>query len=74
MASAVIEAERFGTKYAVMVVHSFSQTGEWFSDYEAFVSLYGANVRAGQLLHLKDQQGISLYTGWVKGDARFLTA
>jgi hypothetical protein len=41
-ASAVIEAKRFSATDAVMLVHSFSQSSEWFQDYAAFVSLLGA--------------------------------
>ncbi len=40
-ASAIIEAKRFGAPHAIMLVHSFSQTHEWFADYAAFAKLLG---------------------------------
>jgi hypothetical protein len=73
LASAVIEAERFGARQAIMVIHSFSQTDKWFSDFEAFVSLYEANVKVGELTHLKKINGISMYAGWVRGDHQYLS-
>ncbi len=43
-ASALIEAERFCAKHAVMLVHSFSQIHKWFEDYAEFVKLFGQNA------------------------------
>lgn len=73
LASGVIEAERFGTRYAMMVIHSFSQSDEWYSDFEAFLSLYGACARTGELVHLYDIGDISVFAGWVRGDPQYLT-
>lgn len=74
LVSAVLEAERFNAKFAVMVVHSFSQKDEWFGDFQAFLSLFGANAQVGRLAHLTDRGGISVYSGWAQGDVRFLSA
>jgi len=72
LASAVLEAERFGARHAVMIVHSFSQSDEWFSDFAGFVSLYNADAGVGKLAHLKHIGGMSIYAGWARGDPRFL--
>jgi hypothetical protein len=44
-ASALIEAQRFCAGQALMLVHSFSQTHEWFEDYARFAQLLGSEVR-----------------------------
>ncbi|MBR1296632.1 DUF6946 family protein [Bradyrhizobium sp. AUGA SZCCT0042] len=40
-ASAVIEADRFKTDDAAMVVHSFSPVNRWLDAYAAFLNLFG---------------------------------
>lgn len=72
LASAVIEARRFGAKYAVMVVHSFSQTLEWFGDFEAFLLLFGSKAQPGALALLHNIGDLSVHAGWAEGDPRFL--
>ncbi len=68
-ASAVIEAKKFNVAIAVMLVHSFSKTDEWFGDYQLFLELYGINdVNVDRLYFLKTVSGIQLYSGWVKGE------
>jgi hypothetical protein len=44
-ASAILEAQRFHASTAVMLVHSFSQSEEWFSDFAQFTKLLGASVK-----------------------------
>jgi hypothetical protein len=39
-ASAVIEAERFGARHAVMLVHSFTEENLWFDDFAEFASVF----------------------------------
>ena len=74
-ASAVLEVQRFNAQYALMLVHSFSQTDEHFADYEAFVTLYGTqNIEVGQMVKLTTVHDIDLYTAWVRGDERYLQA
>jgi hypothetical protein len=71
--SAIIEAERFNARYAAMIVHSFSQDDLWFDEYARFVALFGAQVASpGKLVLLKETHSINLYSGWARGDARFL--
>jgi len=72
--SAIIEAERFGARYAAMVVHSFSPTDEWFDDYAAFLGLFGTNAQVGKLATLQQLGQITLLAGWARGDPRFLAA
>ena len=67
LASAVIEAEHFRAKFAVMVVHSFSPLNQWFDDYSNFLRLFGAKAKIGKLVYLADRAGIAVYSGWAKG-------
>ena len=72
-ASAVLEARRFGARHAVMLVHSFSQELEHFSDYAAFVGLFGQSASANQLIEARRLGEITLYLGWVVGNAEYLS-
>ena len=72
-ASAVIEAKRFHARHAVMLVHSFSQTAEWFDDYARFVALLGAKAEIDKIVPVGQINDINLYIAWVCGDARYLT-
>lgn len=71
-ASAVIEANRFFAKHAVMVVHSFSQTAEWIEDYKKFACLFGVNAEKNSIVSVGKKKGIELYLAWVTGNKRFL--
>jgi len=73
-ASAVIEAERFGADHAVMIVHSFSPTNQWFADFSYFVALFGQSADVGQLVSTQARRGLPLHLGWAHGDERFLAA
>lgn len=73
-ASAMILARRFNAQSAVMIVHSFSQSHEWFEDYQRFTALFGVEAEVGTLVRLNEVNGIGLYVGWVIGDALFLYA
>ena len=75
-ASALIEARRFNARHALMLVHSFSQADPpiWLDDFQTFADrLKCEGAGAGTLVFVGDQDGIDLYLGWAKGDARFLT-
>ncbi len=72
-ASALIEAKRFDASFALMLVHSFSQTDEWHTDYADFASLYGINnARPGAVHYTGSFDGVDLYLAWVKGEERYL--
>ena len=63
-ASAVIEAERFRTDSASMVVHSFSPKRKWFEEYAQFVDLMGVKGTTGELETIQLPNGT--YAGnWV---------
>ncbi|WP_409363642.1 DUF6946 family protein [Bradyrhizobium sp. AUGA SZCCT0431] len=73
-ASAVIEAERFKTDDAAMVVHSFSPENKWLDAYAAFLNLFGLAARPGQLVSTELPDGRPLHFGWAEGDPQFLSA
>jgi Domain of unknown function (DUF6946) len=72
--SALIEAERFNARHALMLVHSFSQTNKWFDDYQRFGELLGVNVEPDAIVRVGERAGVDLYLGWVKGEAEWLAA
>lgn len=55
-----------------MLVHSFSQTGEWFDDYRAFAARLGVEVEPNQIVRIGDRAGVDLCLGWVQGEAEWL--
>jgi hypothetical protein len=70
-AAAVIEAERFNTAEAAMIVHSFSRTRAWNADFDAFCELFTATWEgAARLVTLPD--GRKLRLGWAQGEERYL--
>jgi hypothetical protein len=71
-ASAVIEARRFCASHAVMLVHSFSESQQWFDDYESFAALFGSQVGTDSVACVGRPDGIHLYLCWVCGDRKFL--
>jgi hypothetical protein len=72
-ASAVIEANRFKTDEAATIVHSFSQSSDWFSDFRRFAELFGLTPSPGRLLTFALPSGMPMHLAWVKGDALFLS-
>ena len=74
-ASAVIEAKRFKTDAAAMIVHSFSPDSMWFDSFARFVSLFGVKeTERNELIPVRPDSTPPLYLGWAMGDAKFLTA
>ena len=72
-ASAIIEAKRFTAKSAVMVVHSFNQSDLWFDDYRAFLEIFSVrDATIGKLHFLTEVSGIKVYSGWARGEEKFL--
>jgi hypothetical protein len=74
LASALLEAKRFGARYAILVIHSFSQSDEWFDDFAAFLSMYGQAAAVGQLVELDLRTAMKVFAGWARGDAKYLDA
>lgn len=69
--SAIIEAKRFGTKYAAMVVQSFKNPSllqkqrQQFEDFSSFCSVLGASGKPGELLAVRSNSAVPLFLGWV---------
>ena len=72
-ASAILEARRFGARHAIMLVHSFSQELDHFDDYAGFVGLYGQTAEPNRLFEAKQLGDVTLYLGWVVGNAEYLS-
>lgn len=70
--SAILEAKRFRTKEAAMVVHSFSKTNEWLEDYQYFLSLFGLEAGINQAVTVKLANEINLSFAWVHGSEKYL--
>lgn len=68
-ASALIEAERFKTDIAAMIVHSFSPTVRWFESFVAFARLLGVEgeIVPGKLLLARTRTARPLHLGWASG-------
>ncbi|RNA70024.1 DUF6946 family protein [Alteribacter keqinensis] len=64
-ASAVIEAKRIGAKHALMLVHSFSETGKGYKDYEAFLDLFPVIAEKDSISGPAAIDEVDLYFGWV---------
>ncbi len=68
-ASALIEAERFGARAAIMLVQSFRSDPVSLADYIAFGAALGVQVAEGSLVKVPRTSGPSLYLGWVSCEA-----
>lgn len=71
-AAAVLEAKRFKTDRAAMIVQSFSQSHRWFEDFAAFTGLLGLEAERGKPLRHILPSGKSLDFGWAVGSDAFL--
>ncbi|EGB14938.1 hypothetical protein DND132_1732 [Pseudodesulfovibrio mercurii] len=65
--SALMEAARYHARAAILLVHSFSPTHQWFNDYASFLDLYDVNAKLGQLQPVTTFTHVPLYAGWVTG-------
>jgi len=71
-AAAVIEAKRFKTDRAAMIVQSFSQDHRWHDDFAGFAAQFGLNIPPGVSATITLPCGLSLSLGWATGGAEFL--
>lgn len=71
--AAVIEAERFKTDRAAMIIQSFSQEHRWFEDFEAFCALFGQVAKRSLPIELAISGGRRLTLGWATGAPEFLS-
>lgn len=66
-ASAIYETQRYRTKQALMLVHSFSATDTSFGDFQAFAELMGTPVRTvNQVSEERECEEVRLRLAWVK--------
>ena len=77
--SALIEADKFNALHALMMVHSFSQTNDWFEDFGQFAMLFDVKAEVNSIVYaLRSRhrqpkfKEIDLYLGWVRGEEKFL--
>jgi hypothetical protein len=69
-ASAIIEARRFGARFAAMVVQSFhnrplqSRQEQQWADFVAFCELLGASVARGRCARAATPTAVPLFLGW----------
>ncbi|MEA3277554.1 MAG: hypothetical protein U9Q81_20180 [Pseudomonadota bacterium] len=73
-ASAIIEAKRLRAPDAVMVVHTFSPSNEWFADYEAFLGEFGLRAGVNDIASKQIAANLCLHLAWVHGSEEFLQA
>ncbi|WP_156941673.1 hypothetical protein [Mesorhizobium sp. WSM2561] len=71
-ASALIEARRFKTDEAAMIVHSFSPTRMWFEEFASFASLLGVEAEPDRSSKVVLKSGQRLRLGWATGNGDFL--
>ncbi|WP_192384226.1 DUF6946 family protein [Mesorhizobium silamurunense] len=71
--SALLEAKRFKTDEAAMIVHSFSVSRMWFADFERFASLFGVSARPDQPIIIVLKSGRRLRLGWATGNPEHLS-
>lgn len=70
--SAIITAQEFHAATAVMLVHSFSQTGKRKADFTAFCKAMSAKYITEDLYEVKRFKKPTLYLAWCSGDKKFL--
>jgi hypothetical protein len=68
-ASAILEAKRYRTSVAALLVHSFSNDTKGFADFGAFLqALRLETPTRGALVGPVERKGVSLYAGWVQDE------
>ena len=72
-ASAMIEARRFKTDAAAMIVHSFSPNRMWFDAFAKFVALFSVDAEPNKLLAIRPNDSPPLFVGWACGQEKFLS-
>jgi hypothetical protein len=70
--SAILEAERFLASHAMVIVHSFSPSNEWFEDFEKFVCLFGLTTKINTVVSAQAPFGLPLHFAWIHGDEKYL--
>lgn len=70
-AAAILLAQQFFAPVAVLIVHSFSPTHRWYSDFETFGRALGVATHRGSLARVGRRGGVEFLIGWAVGDQRF---
>lgn len=69
-ASAILEAQRYRTRTAALLVHSFSNDTKGLGDFNTFLQGLGMEAPSvGVLAGPVVRDGVSLYAGWVQDEA-----
>jgi hypothetical protein len=71
LASAIIMAEKFHAKNAIMVIQSFEEDDKknHFEDFEQFLACYGiSNIEKSKLYKLTNYDGLEVYASWVQSE------
>lgn len=62
--SALLAAEHFAARHAIMLVHSFSPARTGFTDYAAFLQLFGLSAAVGTVQSAGAFRDTELYFSW----------
>lgn len=68
-ASAIITANKYHCKTAMILIHSFSQVNNSFKEYSDFSNLYNLKAYLDEIIGPVILNGVSVYWGWVKDEA-----
>ncbi len=71
-AAAIIEARRFGTEAAAMIVQSFSREHRWYDDFAAYCAFLGTDPQRNSPSTITVAGGMPLILGWATGENAFL--
>lgn len=71
-ASAVIVGEQYRAAAAMLIVHTFTNKNSGWTDYAAFLDLFGIRATSGNLQRLPSASPVPLFAAWVAGDPKFL--
>jgi len=66
-ASAIITAEKYHCKTALVLIHSFSDKNKSFDDFSDFVNLYNLSPIVDGIVGPVSLNNINVYFGWVNG-------
>ncbi|MFA6366373.1 MAG: hypothetical protein WCX13_04230, partial [Candidatus Hydrogenedentales bacterium] len=66
--SAILTAQKYCAKKAIMMVHTFSTNNDSYSDYEAFAKMLGYKPAINSFTEYKTKSGILLSLGWVNNE------
>jgi len=68
----ILDEFLFFTSHAIVIIHSFSPTNEWFEDFAKFVSLFGAIPKINSVVSAELPNGMPLHFAWIHGNEEYL--